>query len=56
MNSYDVQDHGEKDPGEPGKKPWVTPSLQVIPLKSAESGQITGRSDYKSGKFQRVYS
>ena len=39
MKSYDVQDHGASDQvAGQAKKPWVTPSLQIIALKSAESG------------------
>jgi hypothetical protein len=39
MKSYDVKDHGEsaQNAGQT-KKPWVTPSLQIIALKSAETG------------------
>jgi hypothetical protein len=39
MKSYDVQDHGASDhlTGQ-AKKPWVTPSVQIIALKSAEHG------------------
>ena len=36
MKSHDVTDH---------KKPWVTPSLQVIPLQSAEGGHNLASSD-----------
>ncbi len=39
MKSYEVQDHGVSDrvAGQ-AKKPWVTPSLQIIALESAEAG------------------
>ena len=39
MKSYDVQDHGVSDQvAGQAKKPWVTPSLQIIALESAEGG------------------
>ncbi len=39
MKSYDVKDHGASDQiAGQAKKPWVTPSLQIIALKSAEAG------------------
>ena len=39
MKSYDVKDHGASDQiAGQAKKPWVTPSLQIIALKSAEGG------------------
>jgi hypothetical protein len=39
MNSDTVKDHGAPDRFNGQlKKPWVTPSLQVIALKSAENG------------------
>jgi hypothetical protein len=40
MKSYEVQDHGVSDQvtGQ-AKKPWVTPSLQIIALESAEAGR-----------------
>jgi hypothetical protein len=39
MKSYEVQDHGVSDrvAGQ-AKKPWVTPSLEIIALESAEGG------------------
>ena len=40
MKSYDVQDHGVSDQvAGQAKKPWVTPSLQIIALESAEAGR-----------------
>jgi hypothetical protein len=57
MNSYDVQDHGDTDRiNGQAKKPWITPSLQVIALKSAESGSHLSRKDGGGGKFNRPYS
>jgi hypothetical protein len=57
MNSYDAQDHGDTDRiKRPGKRPWVTPSLQVIPLKSAEAGAHLSRKDGGGGKFNRPFS
>ena len=39
MMSYDANDHGASDQiAGQAKKPWVTPSLEIIALKSAESG------------------
>jgi hypothetical protein len=39
MKSYDVNYHGASDQvtGQ-AKKPWVTPSLQIIALESATGG------------------
>jgi hypothetical protein len=56
MNSYDVQDHGATVPGEQGKKPWVTPALQVIPLRSAEAGGHLSTHDGTGAKFQQRFS
>jgi hypothetical protein len=40
MKSYEVQDHGLSDQvAGQAKKPWVTPSLQIIALESAEAGR-----------------
>jgi hypothetical protein len=39
MKSYEVQDHGVSDQvAGQAKKPWVTPSLEIIALESAEGG------------------
>jgi hypothetical protein len=39
MKSYEVQDHGVSDQfAGQAKKPWVTPSLQILALESAEAG------------------
>ena len=46
MKSHDVNDHGAtgQSMGQ-AKKPWVTPSLQVIALQSAEGGTHLSNSD-----------
>jgi hypothetical protein len=52
MKSYEVQDHGVSDrvAGQ-AKKPWVTPSLQIIALESAEAGRpgviLDGRGSHQ---------
>jgi hypothetical protein len=39
MNSDTIKDHGATDRlNGQARKPWVTPSLQIITLKSAENG------------------
>ena len=39
MKSYDAKDHGASDQvAGQAKKPWITPSLEIIALKSAEGG------------------
>ncbi|MGB8539217.1 MAG: hypothetical protein WCD57_22525 [Acidobacteriaceae bacterium] len=39
MNGDTIKDHGATDRlNGQTKQPWVTPSLQIIALKSAESG------------------
>jgi hypothetical protein len=57
MKSYDVKDHGASDhiAGQ-AKKPWVTPSLQIIALKSAEAGTHPSRTDGPGGHFNRPRS
>jgi hypothetical protein len=57
MNSHDVKDHGASDliVGQ-AKKPWVTPSLQIIALKSAEAGTHASRTDGPGGHFNRPRS
>ena len=57
MKSYEVQDHGVSDrvAGQ-AKKPWVTPSLDVIALKSAEHGTTPARIDGNGGHSGRVRS
>jgi hypothetical protein len=39
MNSDTIKEHGATDRlNGQARKPWVTPSLQIIALKSAENG------------------
>ena len=46
MKSHDVNDHGASDQfAGQAKKPWVTPSLDIIALQSAESGFNRGKRD-----------
>jgi hypothetical protein len=46
MNSYNDQDRGATDRFTvQEKKPWVTPSLQIIALRSAEQGGQKGIHD-----------
>jgi hypothetical protein len=56
MMSYDVQDHGASDhlTGQ-AKKPWVTPSVQIIALESAEHGGNL-KHDGTGGHFNRTKS
>jgi hypothetical protein len=57
MKSYDAKDHGASDQvAGQGKKPWVTPSLEIIALKSAEGGTTPSRHDGNGGHFQRPRS
>ena len=57
MKSNVGQDHGVSDQiiGQ-AKKPWVTPSLDVIALKSAETGTNPSRVDGNGGHSGRVRS
>lgn len=57
MKSNVVQDHGTSDQiiGQ-AKKPWVTPSLDVIDLKRAEHGTTPSRIDGGGGHSGRVRS
>jgi hypothetical protein len=46
MNGDTIKDHGATDRlNGQARKPWVTPSLQVLTLKSAEQGR-TGNPDH----------
>ena len=46
MNSYNDQDRGATERFTvQEKKPWVTPSLQIIALRSAENGGQKGAHD-----------
>ncbi len=57
MNSYDVQDHGASGQVNGlAKRPWVTPSLQIIALESAESGTKLHAPDGPGGHFNRPKS
>jgi hypothetical protein len=46
MNSDTIKDNGATDrlDGQ-ARKPWVTPSLQIIALKSAENGKLLHKLD-----------
>ena len=57
MKSYDVNDHGASDrvAGQ-AKKPWVTPSLQIIALKSAEGGTHFSKVDGSGSRFNHPRS
>jgi hypothetical protein len=57
MKSYDAKDHGASDQvAGQAKKPWITPSLEIIALKSAEGGTHPSRHDGGGGHFQRPRS
>jgi hypothetical protein len=51
MNSDTIKDHGATDRGNgQARKPWVTPSLQIIALKGAEGGfKVKSRTDGLGG-------
>ena len=51
MNSDTIKDHGATDRFDgQARKPWVTQSLQIIALKSAENGfTIKSRTDGPGG-------
>jgi hypothetical protein len=56
MKSNDVNDHGASDRSmDQAKRPWVTPSLEVIALESAESGHSPRGTD-GGGNFNRPRS
>jgi hypothetical protein len=53
MNSDNIQDHGVADRfNGQARKPWVTPSLQIIALKSAENHINRKTLDGAGGKFR----
>jgi hypothetical protein len=53
MTSYDVKDHGTTAPlSGQAKKPWVTPSLQMIAVKSAERGPQNTHLDSGGGHIR----
>jgi len=57
MKSHDVKDHGASAQASgQAKKPWVTPSLQIIALKSAEAGIHPSHADGPGGHFNRPRS
>jgi hypothetical protein len=57
MNSDTIKDHGATDRlNGQARKPWVTPSLQIITLKSAENGKLVGRLDGVGSKTFRPRS
>jgi len=57
MKSYDAKDHGASDQiAGQAKKPWVTPSLEIIALQSAEGGIKPSHADGAGGHFNRPRS
>jgi hypothetical protein len=51
MNSDIIKDHGATDRlNGQAKQPWVTPSLQIIALKSAENGSRHVAPDGPGGR------
>jgi hypothetical protein len=57
MKSCDAKDHGVSGHiTGPAKKPWVTPSLDIIALRSAESGTNPSKVDGHGGHFNRPRS
>ena len=57
MTSYDAIDHGATAQlNGQARKPWVTPSLQMISLKSAENGPHSGNLDGTGGHFNKTRS
>lgn len=57
MMSYDANDHGASDQvAGQAKKPWVTPSLEIIALRSAEGGTHPAKLDGAGGHFNRPRS
>ncbi len=57
MKSNDVNDHGASDRSfGQAKKPWVTPSLEIIALESAESGTHPTKVDGGGAHFNRPKS
>ena len=57
MKSHDINDHGASDQfvGQ-AKKPWITPSLEIIALQSAEGGTHPSKTDGIGGHFNRPRS
>ena len=57
MKSHDVNDHGASDQfAGQAKKPWVTPSLEIIALQSAEGGTHPSKVDGIGAHFNRPRS
>ena len=57
MKSYDAKDHGASDQvAGQAKKPWVTPSLEIIALKSAEAGSHFSKVDGPGSHFNHPRS
>ena len=57
MKSYDANDHGASDQvAGQAKKPWVTPSLEVIALQSAEGGTHPSKVDGAGSHYNRPRS
>jgi hypothetical protein len=57
MNSDTIKDHGATDRlNGQARKPWITPSLQIIDLKSAESGRQLHKIDGFGGRSQIIRS
>ena len=57
MKSYDVKDHGASDQiAGQAKKPWVTPSLEIIALKSAEAGTHPSKVEGGGSHYNRPRS
>jgi len=57
MNSDTIQDLGATDRlNGQARKPWITPSLQIIDLKSAESGTQKHRIDGFGARSEIVRS
>jgi hypothetical protein len=50
MKSHDAKDHRASDQvAGQAKKPWVTPLLEIIALKSAENGRTGPKFDNRGG-------
>ena len=57
MKSYDAKDHGASDQiAGQAKKPWVTPSLEIIALQRAEGGVNPRHADGNGSNFNRPRS
>jgi hypothetical protein len=57
MKSYDVNNRGASDQvtGQ-AKKPWVTPSMQIIALQRAAGGTHRTAGDATGGQSRRLFS